>query len=437
MMAKRWVTVREHARLTIGEQQSYTGHNLDQAIIPESAFNWLCQLQANMGKQGARLIEVENRRWLRLDNHVGVIQTPCGTGIEILPKHHGKEEDVEKSRKLLCKLIASALDLPSRETDTAELQLFKSPLAEWVMRQFLLALDHLLKRGLRFDYQRVEEELPFLRGQLDMAKQMRQPPGRQHLFHLRHDLFLPDRSENRLLRLALDKTCQATQEANNWRLAHELAGFIHEIPPSRDVRQDFACWRTDRLMAHYQAVRPWCELVLGQQMPLAVKGATQGISLLFPMEKLFEQHVAKVLRRKLLDGTHLRTQAASRYLCQHSSQGIFQLRPDLLIETADTSWVLDTKWKRINGADRDNKYGLNQGDFYQMLAYGLQYLNGQGDMVLIYPRSSEFANPLPVFKYSDELRLHVWPFDLENDELMASGDTILPLKKSGPKQAAA
>jgi 5-methylcytosine-specific restriction enzyme subunit McrC len=135
---------------------------------------------------------VENRRWLRLDNHVGVIQTPCGTGIEILPKHHGQENDVEMSRKLLCKLIASALDLPSRETNAADLQLFKSPLAEWVMRQFLLALDHLLKRGLRFDYLRVEEEKSFLRGQLDMAKQMRQPPGRQHLFHLRHDLFLPN-----------------------------------------------------------------------------------------------------------------------------------------------------------------------------------------------------------------------------------------------------
>ena len=161
------------------------------------------------------------------------------------------------------KLISSALDLPSRETNAADLQLFKSPLAEWVMRQFLLALDHLLKRGLRFDYLRVEEEKSFLRGQLDMAKQMRQPPGRQHLFHLRHDLFLPDRPENRLLRLALNKDCQAAQEANNWRLAHELAGFIHEIPPSRDVRQDFACWRTDRLMAHYQAVRSWCELILG------------------------------------------------------------------------------------------------------------------------------------------------------------------------------
>ena len=109
----------------------------------------------------------------------------------------------------------------------------------------------------------------------------------------------------------------------------------------------------------------------------------------------------------------------------------------LLIETAQKSWVLDTKWKRINDADRDKKYGLSQSDFYQMLAYGQQYLDGQGDMVLIYPRSTEFANPLPLFNYSDELRLHVWPFDLENDELIVSSDTELPLKKSDQKQAAA
>jgi len=337
----------------------------------------------------------------------------------------------------ICKLISSALDLPSRETNAADLQLFKSPLAEWVMRQFLRALEHLLKRGLRFDYQRIEEEQRFLRGQLDVVKQMRQPPGRQHCFQIRHDVFLPDRPENRLLQSALTLVCQTAQDADNWRLAHELAGMLHELPASRDISVDFRAWRNDRLMAHYQPIKPWCELILYRQMPKAVAGEYRGISLLFPMEKLFEQHVAKVLRRKLLDGAHLRTQAASRYLCQHSGHGIFQLRPDLLIETADTSWVLDTKWKRINGADRDNKYGLNQGDFYQMLAYGLQYLNGQGDMVLIYPRSSEFANPLPLFKYSDELRLHVWPFDLENDELMASGDTMLPLKKSAPKQAAA
>ncbi|WP_409420819.1 McrC family protein [Pseudaeromonas sp. ZJS20] len=423
-MAHTWIRVREHARLTTDA----IAPDLDRAQISPSAFDWLCRLQAGFGQQGARLVEVENRCWLRLDNHVGVLQTPCGTGIEILPKHHEAQEDPAKSRALLSRLIASALDLPHRRTEVAEVQLFDSPLIEWVMRQFLLALDQLIKRGLRFDYQRVEEEQPFLRGQLDMAKQMRQPPGRQHLFHLRHDLFLPDRPENRLLRLALDKVCQAAQEATNWRLARELAGYLHEIPSSRDVRQDFARWRTDRLMAHYQAVRPWCELVLGQQMPLAIQGASQGISLLFPMEKLFEQHVAKVLRGKLYVGTRLHPQAASEYLCQHDDKGIFQLKPDLLLTAGPDTWVLDTKWKRLNEQDRDKKYGLSQGDFYQMLAYGLKYRQGQGALVLIYPKTDNFTKPLKPFTFSDELELQVWPFDLENDELLGLSNCSIPLE---------
>ena len=41
-------------------------------------------------------------------------------------------------------------------------------------------------------------------------------------------------------------------------------------------------------MAHYQAIKPWCELILNQQMPIAVSGEWRGMSLLFPMEKLFE-----------------------------------------------------------------------------------------------------------------------------------------------------
>ena len=162
-MSIDWVTVREHSRLTTSSITS----SLDRAQISQSAFDWLCQLQSSFGGHGARLVEVEDRRWLRLDNHVGVIQTPCGTCLEILPKHFDDQSNVERSRALLCKMISSALDLPTREAGDASLQLFRSPLTEWVMRQFLVALDRLFKRGLRFEYQRVEEEQTFLRPQRD------------------------------------------------------------------------------------------------------------------------------------------------------------------------------------------------------------------------------------------------------------------------------
>ncbi len=423
------IVVREYARLT-------TSHvvrpSLDEAQISQTAFDWLCQLAAGFRSSGAQLLQVDGRQWLRLDSHVGVLESPCGQVIEILPKHHDDGDCEQSARQLLCKLIASSLDLTSREVDEAGLQLFDTSLSEWVMRQFLRALEHLLKRGLRFDYQRIEEEQRYLRGQLDVVKQMRQPPGRQHFFQIRHDVFLPDRPENRLLQSALMLVCKTAQDPDNWRLAHELAGMLHELPASCDIDADFRAWRNDRLMAHYQPIKPWCELILYRQMPQAVAGEYRGISLLFPMEKLFENHVARWLNGRLLPGAKLTPQPSRHALCQHDGRNMFQLEPDLLIEQGTHKWVLDTKWKRLdetknNGKD---KYDLSQADFYQLFAYGQRYLGGEGDMVLIYPAWRGFKKPLPLFEFDARLRLHVLPFDLDKDTLLRPDNLRLPIQRN-------
>jgi 5-methylcytosine-specific restriction enzyme subunit McrC len=410
------VVVREYARLTTDTVEA----TLDQATISLSAFEWLCHRAASIKKGGVSLLHLENRRWLKLDNFVGVLQTPCGTLLEILPKHTDQlsEEAASTARTLLIKMLAVALDLPVRTTDKAAIQTFRHPLLEWVMKQFVLSLDHLLKRGLRFDYRRVEEEQRYLRGQLDIVKQMRQAPGRAHIFNIRHDLFLPDRPENRLLKTALLRVCKTTQQPDTWRLSHELAGLLAEIPDSTDIDSDFRQWRNDRLMAHYQPVRPWCELVLGQHMPLALRGKTQGISLLFPMERLFERYVETHLRKQLPVPYSLKYQAASESLCVHGGAKMFELHPDFLIKNNQKNCVvLDAKWKLISAGDRENKYGLSQADFYQMFAYGHKYLGGKGEMLLIYPHTEKFSQALPSFDFSSDLKLWVVPFDLIEDKM--------------------
>jgi 5-methylcytosine-specific restriction enzyme subunit McrC len=394
---------------------------LDEATVSASAFDWLCKLSASYRKSGAALLQVEDRVSLRLDNYVGVVQTPCGTCLEILPKHADHPDDKEWSRLLLRKMLLSFLDLPVRDAGLANIELFKSPLTEWVMTQFLLSLDHLIKRGIRFDYQSVEEEQRFLRGQLDVAKQMRQPVGRQHFFQLRHDIFSPNRPENRLLKTALDKVCRHAKEPNNWRLAHELAGLLSEVPCSKDTSADFRLWRKDRLMAHYQPVKPWCELVLGEHMPTAVKGIWHGISLLFPMEKLFEKYVAAKIKASLKTDLYLNAQVASQTLCQHKEKGFFTLKPDMLLkgENKQRLAILDTKWKLLDKLATN--YGLSQSDFYQLFAYGHKYLDGNGVLMLIYPKTNHFDKTLPVFGFSSQLHLWVAPFDLDNDVLVLEG----------------
>lgn len=64
-------------------------------------------------------------------------------------------------------------------------------------------------------------------------------------------------------------------------------------------------------------------------------------------------------------------------------------------------------------------YGLNQADFYQLFAYGQKYLGGQGDLVLVYPKRASFLEALPVFEFSEGLRLWVVPFDLELRRIIA------------------
>lgn len=420
------VTIREYARLTTAEVDP----SLDLAQVSVSAFEWLCELSASFNRNGATLLQVDGRRALKWDSYVGVLETPCGTRLEILPKHHEQDDCLAKSRQLLRKLIQSALQLKPREASVASLELFDAPLSEWVMAQFLAELDLLVKRGVRFDYQRIEEEQRFLRGQLDVVAQMRQPPGRQHHFQIRHDVFLPDRAENRLLKLALELVAKSTQDAANWRLANELRAMLAEVPASRQVSQDLRAWSRDRLMAHYQAIKPWCELILNQQMPIAVSGEWRGMSLLFPMEKLFECYVEGWLRQQLLPAARLTSQASREYLCEHGKERMFCLKPDLLIDTSEQRWILDTKWKRVDARMPEKNYDLSQADFYQLFAYGHKYRSSEGvpRLVLIYPYWSGLQRALPVFDYGDGMNLWVLPFDLDADRLLDAATVGIPLR---------
>jgi len=60
----------------------------------------------------------------------------------------------------------------------------------------------------------------------------------------------------------------------------------------------------------------------------------------------------------------------------------------------------------------------------QLQAYGQSYLDGQGDVVLIYPKTDAFQHALPVFEFpkSEGLRLWVVPFCLASRQLQLLPD---------------
>ncbi|MCU7965446.1 McrC family protein [Shewanella sp. SW32] len=412
------VTVREFALLTNGGNN----HSIDCHSIPKSAFEWLLANGVSKSEGQRELIKVKRHGTsvaLQVINFVGVLETPCKTRIEILPKTSTDTCDPVSARKILLKMLARVEKLKLEEFQQSQLQLLKQPLYELLITHFLTAVSKLVRQGIRNEYQRIERESPYLKGQLQVAKQLRQRPGRQHHFHVAHDIYNANRAENRLLHSSLKQVLKWSTSSANQRLACELLCVFNEIELSTNHVLDFRLWKDDRGLAHYRPLKPWCELILSYQSPVAMLGKHNGLSFLFPMEQLFERYVAKQLQRQLPPEFKLKQQASSHCLTHHNGNDWFRLKPDIVIyDKSRIVTVMDTKWKLLDASlnTTKDKYNLNQVDMYQLYAYGEKYLNGQGDLYLIYPKHVGFTEALALFEFKPELTLYVVPYDLETDQ---------------------
>jgi 5-methylcytosine-specific restriction enzyme subunit McrC len=398
--------VREFARLSLDPSPA----SLDQATIPSSAFQWLVE-HARGGPHAPGLVSLEGPRSLKILNYVGVLETPCGTRIEILPKYTEAEESVEDARRLLVSMVLEALQLKPRQGTMSEISTFELPLPEWLASRFLQEASNLLHRGLRQEYRRVGAREVFMRGSLDVERQIRSGPASAHLLSFQHDMFSFDRPENRLIRSAIELVLTSTRSSDNWRSARELCMTMAEVPKSNNVGSDFTLWSGDRLMADYAEIKTLCELVLLRRAPFAIAGLHHGLSMLFPMERLFERYVLASLRKVAPSSMQIRAQTAEQHLCEHDGIGWFRLKPDIIICDGVETWIVDTKWKLLS-SDPSRQYELSQSDFYQLFAYGQKYLNGSGDLFLVYPRTAAFRELFSPFHFSQGMRLNVLPFDL-------------------------
>jgi len=424
-----------------------------QGVVPPSVFDWLERQALRAAEAGAsawlRLTQRRGRRAVQVTSFVGVIRAPDGFQIEVLPKV-GKAiggSDAQ-ARQLLIEMLRCLGGFRHVQTDSAKLVATRMPLSEVFIGEFLLTVEHIVKRGLRSDYAVRRDNVLALRGKLRIAAHLRQNLCRRDRFFAEFDEFSTNRPENRLLHAALRRALAWTASQANQQLARELCFVFADVPASERPAVDFSGVRLDRGMGHYADALAWARLILGEESPLTGAGGHRAPSLLFPMEAVFEAYVAKHLARQLAHPFALKTQARSVSLVTHLGQDWFRLKPDLLVqESAATRLVLDTKWKLLDDkrATGSDKYGLDQGDFYQLHAYGQNYLDGEGDVVLIYPKTGAFTQALPVFEFqkADRLRLWVLPFCLRGKRLLLppcrSLDTYFiarsPLERASPEPA--
>ncbi len=372
-------TIREWERIDYGT---------DETEIPELLADRVAaaaRASSFAGTGGEGVLE-HGRKGLRARGVVGVIATP-GCQLEILPKIEGARErsvDHATLRERLIHMLAMARDIRIDARDVAQLGWQRDTILEVLIRLYCSRLVDAVRQGLPQEYTEQQDDLPTLRGRLDVTRQFSTLAVSPQKLACRFDQRSPDVALNQVMRATIGKLSRLAQAPDNQRALREL-GFayadISEVPPGA-LRWDLIV--LDRTSTRWRELVALARLFLGDRHQQTSAGAVEGYGLLFEMNVLFEEYVARLLARALT-GTDLSVaaQGGHRDCLFEGETGRFRTRPDVIIRHGNKiALIVDTKWKRIKGID-DPKQGVSQADVYQLMAYGRVY--ECPDVVLLYP----------------------------------------------------
>lgn len=345
------------------------------------------------GEEGGRIVQL-GRRALRAGQVVGVLAAE-NCSLEILPKIDaagGESGDATLGhvRKRLVHMLAVALDLDVQSGAMSDHDWQSNTLLEILISLFTRDLMDSVRQGMPRRYVGIEDDLPALRGKLDVVRQFSLLAASPQRLACQFDELSSDILLNRIMKAAIDRLRRVAIRPENQRRLAELALTYADVSsiPVKEIAWDTV--KLDRTNARWRSLLSMARFLLGDRHQTTSMGGQQGISLLFEMNVLFEQYVGRLLRRALAGrplNVHL--QGGRLYCLQDAETGrrTFQTKPDILVKRGkEVVHIIDTKWKRVTTKVDDPKRGVSQADVYQMMAYGQIYSCGQ--LTLLYPHSA-------------------------------------------------
>ena len=372
-------TIREWERISYGTEATEIPVSQADALAAEA------RASAFSGRGGEGALE-HGRKGLRARGVVGVIATP-GCQLEILPKIESAGEstvDDATLRHRLIHMLAIAQDIRVDARAITQLGWQRDTVLELLIRLYCSKLVDAVRQGIPQQYSDQEDDLPTLRGRLDVTRQFSTLAVSPQRLACRFDTRSPDIALNQVMRAAIGKLCRLAQAPDNQRALRELSfayADISEVPPDA-LRWDLIV--LDRTNKRWRDLLSLARLLLRGRHQQTSAGPIDGYALLFEMNILFEEYVARLLARALA-GTDLTVSAQGGYRdCLFEGEtGRFRTRPDLIVRRGSRiALIIDTKWKRITRID-DPKMGVSQSDVYQLMAYGRLY--DCPYVVLLYP----------------------------------------------------
>ncbi len=345
--------------------------------------SYLDKLQAYLKCQNLDSALKITRHGIKTKSWVGVIKYK-NLHLEILPKlisadanNDNKISEAERSiiLKNLIFMLSYTKNLDIKTNDNAKLSTEKNPFIEILIREFATSLFEALKRLTPKRYIREEENLNYLKGKIKFSKNIRYNCTNQAKFYCEYDEF----SENNLLnQLFLFVSTCLYNISNNSYNKKTLKFIINYYSDISFVRFDKFKVRKIKLTRNQELFKKsfnLAKMFVEQTSVDLSKNKFENITLVWDMNKLFEEFIFELIKRKIPEFEAI-AQKPKRLL-KRENVTRRDTRIDILIQNPKV--IIDTKYKKFTDFD-----DISSADIYQVTTYCL--LHNYKRAILLYPQ---------------------------------------------------
>lgn len=351
-------------------------------------------LQNFHGEDGVPYFSLTNNG-VRFCEFVGVLQVGT-TIIHVLPKaDRGSDNKASKTtwKEVLIGMLREVGAFDIHAPSVSALALKSNSILDLYIQLFLRETRYLLQRGLTKQYRTEEGNSTSLKGQLKFSRHLTLNIVHKERFFVRFTTYDVHHKINRIIYKTLILIARLN---TNSTIQNEVGNLMLNFPEMDDIRvseKDFTSIVYNRKTEIYRNTLAISRLLLLNYHPDINKGRNDVLALMFDMNLLWERFVQASLSKYAKSARKQITVTAQwpRNFWKPERGYKMQVIPDLVVKMNQKLYILDTKWKNLNG------YNPSPDDLRQMYVYN-ELFNAEKS-ALVYPGDS---NPRHG-KYYDEI----------------------------------
>lgn len=329
---KHIITTYEHQRLKLGETKDFEQKHL-------------LALQRYYGEKGTPFFSLIHNG-LKFNQFVGVIQVDSLV-IEVLPKTDQTGEECHW-RKLLIGMLRAVKSLNVHTAGNTDLKLKSNSILDLYLEVFITEVEQLLYKGLIKQYRRREGNSLSLKGKLVFTKHIQENLIHQEQFYVNHQTYDKENTFNQIIYKALLLVKGINTSPS---LQSRIGSMMLYFPEMNDLyvtEETFSRLQFNRKTEQYREAINIARLLLLNYHPDVSRGNNHVMTLMFDMNRLWESFVLHSLKKHAPEQYRIRGKIKKTFWEASTSMKV-GVEPDIVIEYKEQTYILDTKWKVLNG----------------------------------------------------------------------------------------